>query len=48
MIDTNRDGMDIDSCRNVRISNTSVNAPNDDAIVLKGSHGLGLRAPPRT
>jgi len=48
MIDTNRDGMDIDSCRNVRISNTSVNAPNDDAIVLKGSHGLALRAPPRT
>jgi polygalacturonase len=42
MIDTNRDGMDIDSCRNVRISNTSVNAPNDDAIVLKGSHGLGF------
>ena len=41
MIDTNRDGMDIDSCRNVRISNTSVNAPNDDAIVLKGTHALG-------
>jgi polygalacturonase len=41
-IDTNRDGMDIDSCRNVRISNTSVNAPNDDAIVLKGSHALGF------
>jgi polygalacturonase len=40
-IDTNRDGMDIDACRNVRISNTSVNAPNDDAIVLKTSHALG-------
>ncbi len=25
-IDTNRDGMDIDSCRNVRISNCSVNS----------------------
>jgi polygalacturonase len=25
----------------VRISNSSVNAPNDDAIVLKGSHALG-------
>jgi polygalacturonase len=41
-IDTNRDGIDIDSCRNVRISNTSVNAPNDDAIVLKASHALGF------
>ena len=41
-IDTNRDGIDIDSCRNVRISNASVNAPNDDAIVLKGTHALGF------
>jgi len=40
-IDTNRDGMDIDSTSNVRITNTSVNAPNDDAIVFKGSHALG-------
>jgi polygalacturonase len=40
-IDTNRDGIDLDSCRNVRISNASVNSPNDDAIVLKGSHALG-------
>ena len=41
-IDSNRDGIDIDACRNVRISNTSVNSPNDDAIVLKTSHGLGF------
>ena len=41
-IDTNRDGIDVDSCRNVRISNTSVNSPNDDAIVLKGTHALGV------
>jgi polygalacturonase len=40
-IDTNRDGLDIDSCRNVRISNCSVNSPNDDAIVLKSSYTLG-------
>jgi hypothetical protein len=40
-IDTNRDGMDIDCCRNVRVSNCSVNSPNDDAIVLKSSFGLG-------
>jgi polygalacturonase len=41
MIDTNRDGMDIDSCKNVRISNSSINSPNDDAITFKGSHALG-------
>jgi polygalacturonase len=41
-IDTNRDGIDLDSCRNVRVSNTSINAPNDDALVLKGSHALGF------
>ena len=40
-IDTNRDGIDIDACRNVRISNTSVNSPHDDAIVLKSSFALG-------
>ncbi len=40
-VDTNRDGFDIDSCRNVRISNASVNSPNDDAIVLKSSYALG-------
>src|ERR1017187_1606431 len=45
MIDTNRDGIDVDSCRNVRISNSSVNAPNDDAIVLKGTHALGAARP---
>src|SRR5258708_4437981 len=40
-IDTNRDGMDIDCCRNVRISNCSVNSPYDDGICLKSSFGLG-------
>ena len=40
-IDTNRDGLDIDSSRSVRISNSSVNSPNDDAIVLKSSYALG-------
>ena len=41
LIDTNRDGLDIDCCRNVRISNCTVNSPWDDAIVLKASYGLG-------
>src|SRR5580658_5425045 len=40
-IDSNRDGMDIDCCRNVRVSNCSVNSPWDDAICLKSSFGLG-------
>jgi polygalacturonase len=40
-IDTNRDGMDIDACQNVRVSNCSVNSPNDDGICPKSSYGLG-------
>ncbi|ACB74458.1 rhamnogalacturonidase [Opitutus terrae] len=44
-VDTNRDGLDIDTCRNVRIINCSVNAPNDDAIVLKSSYALGEARP---
>jgi polygalacturonase len=42
LIDTNRDGIDIDSCSNVRVSNTSVNSPWDDGICLKASHALGV------
>ncbi len=42
-IDTNRDGIDIDACRNVRVSNSSVNSPWDDGICLKSSHALGER-----
>ena len=41
-IDTNRDGMDIDCCINVRVSNCSVNSPRDDGICLKSSYGLGI------
>jgi polygalacturonase len=40
-IDTNRDGMDIDCCRNVRISNCTVNSPWDDGICPKSSFALG-------
>ena len=44
-LDTSRDGMDIDCCHNVRISNCSVNSPWDDGICLKSSYALGcLRA----
>lgn len=41
-IDTNRDGIDIDCCRNVHLSHCSVNSPWDDAIVLKSSYALGF------
>jgi polygalacturonase len=41
-IDTNRDGMDIISCRNVRISNAYVNSPFDDGICLKSDFALGI------
>ena len=41
-IDTNRDGIDIDCCRQVRVSNCSVNSPADDGICLKSSFGLGF------
>lgn len=44
-IDTNRDGIDIDCCRNVRVSNCSVNSPWDDGICLKSSYGLGFARP---
>jgi polygalacturonase len=40
-VDTDRDGFDIDCCRNVRIANCAVNTPNDDAICLKSSFALG-------
>ena len=40
-IDTDRDGIDIDCCRNVRVSNCTVNSPWDDAICPKSSFALG-------
>ena len=44
-IDTNRDGIDVDACKNVRISNVTVNSPFDDGICLKSSYGLGSAKP---
>ncbi len=40
-VDTNRDGINVDSCRNVMISNSRINAPYDDAITPKSSYALG-------
>jgi polygalacturonase len=39
--DTNRDGFDIDCCRNVRVTNCTVNSPYDDGICFKSSYALG-------
>ena len=44
-IDSNRDGIDIDCCENVRIRDCKVNTLNDDAIVLKTSYGLNRLKP---
>lgn len=44
-IDSNRDGMDIDCCENVRMRDCKVNTLNDDAIVLKTSYGLNRLKP---
>lgn len=41
LIDTDRDGFDIDCCRNVRVSNCTINSPWDDAICPKSSYALG-------
>ncbi len=43
VIDTDRDGIDIDCCRDVRVIDCTVNAPKDDAIVLKSSYALGRK-----
>ncbi len=43
LIDTDRDGFDIDCCRNVRVSNCTVNSPWDDAICPKSSYALGYQ-----
>ena len=40
-IDTNRDGMDLDCCQDVRVANCTVNSPTDDGICLKSCFGLG-------
>ena len=41
IIDTDRDGMDIDCCKNVHVSNCTVNSPWDDGICPKSSYALG-------
>ena len=45
VIDTNRDGIDIDCCQHVTVCGCRVNTVNDDAIVLKCSYALGWPKP---
>ena len=40
VIDTNRDGFDIDCCKYMTITNCKINTPSDDALVLKASYAL--------
>lgn len=44
-MDTDRDGIDIDCCRNTMVSNCRINSPNDDALCPKSSFALGRNVP---
>lgn len=44
-IDTDRDGMDLDCCKNSHVSNCTVNSPWDDGICPKSSYALGYSRP---
>lgn len=40
-MDTDRDGIDIDCCRNTTVSNCRINSPNDDGLCPKSTYALG-------
>ena len=40
-MDTQRDGIDIDCCRNTTVSNCRINSPNDDGLCPKSTYALG-------
>jgi polygalacturonase len=40
-LDTDRDGIDIDCCRNTMVSNCRINSPNDDGLCPKSTYALG-------
>jgi polygalacturonase len=44
-MDTDRDGIDIDCCRNTMVSNCRINSPNDDGLCPKSTHALGELRP---
>ena len=40
-MDTDRDGIDIDCCRDTMVSNCRINSPNDDGLCPKSTYALG-------
>jgi polygalacturonase len=40
-MDTQRDGIDLDCCRNTTVSNCRINSPNDDGLCPKSTYALG-------
>jgi polygalacturonase len=44
-MDTDRDGIDIDCCRNTMVSNCRINSPNDDGLCIKSTDALKRRVP---
>jgi len=40
-MDTDRDGIDIDCCRNTMVSNCRINSPGDDGLCPKSTYALG-------
>jgi polygalacturonase len=44
-MDTDRDGIDIDCCKNTMVSNCRINSPFDDALCIKSSYALGRKVP---
>lgn len=44
-MDTDRDGIDIDCCRNTTVSNCRINSPNDDGLCPKSTFALGQWRP---
>jgi len=44
-MDTDRDGIDIDCCRNTMVSNCRINSPNDDGLCPKSTFALGTNRP---
>lgn len=45
LVDTGRDGIDIDCCDHVSIADSCFNTPFDDSIAIKSSAALGYRRP---
>jgi len=42
-MDTDRDGIDIDCCRNTMVSNCRINSPHDDGLCPKSTYALGRK-----